>query len=130
MASPLALAVLIPHSMQARKSMSTPSIRCSFSYSSLWIQSFKITLRDNWVTGPSNSPMPTSFTVAALCLFLFPFLFPLDIPLGQVGVMNAFVIHIVKGDVGIEVMRLCLLFVFGLQPRQLLRILLCQIDTL
>src|ERR1700691_4756038 len=48
---------------------------------------------------------------------------------GQVGVVNALVIQIVKGDVRVEMMRLGLLFVFSLQLRQLLRILLSQIDA-
>jgi len=53
-----------------------------------------------------------------------------DVPLGQIGVVSSPGIQIVEGDVWIEMMRLGLLFEFGLQLRQLLRILLRQIDAL
>ena len=65
--------------------------------------------------------------VAALGGLLF---LPVNIPLRQVGVVSASLIHIVKRDVWGEMMRLGLLFEFGLQLRQLLRILLGQIDAL
>jgi len=68
----------------------------------------------------------TLLAVGALSLLLLP----VDIPLGQISVVSASGIHIVEGDVWGEMMRLGLLFEFGLQLRQLLRMLLGQIDAL
>ena len=67
------------------------------------------------------------FAVTALGCRLF---LPVEIPLGQIGVVNASASKIVEGEVGGEMMRLGLLVVFGPQLRQLLRILLGQIDAL
>ena len=43
--------------------------------------------------------------------------------------VKALVVHIIEGDVGIEMVRLGLLFELGLERSQLLRILLRQVDA-